>query len=258
MRGVALAAAMLATAQIARAQDCAEGRERTGGYCCWPEQTFSSVARACVGAPRCPEGLIARAATCAMAGAPDATMMLTVPEGYGAPEPVRAAPPGSVRERESESAPAVSVAAWPSTHAASELHRPGPVHGRDEGLIAAALGLFDTGWVFGWMGAIFDELGHPCGGRSCNSWGFAFVPLVGGIASTTVHIDVGGRSNGGSLVLGILSVLLETAGFIALGVALQNRTTEIGFPRISTDRVVVSVVPGASGALAGLSLEGRY
>ena len=39
-------------------------RDDTHGHCCWPAQAWSISAGKCVGAPRCPDGMIARAGQC--------------------------------------------------------------------------------------------------------------------------------------------------------------------------------------------------
>jgi hypothetical protein len=46
---------------------CPPGQTRgddTHGHCCWPAQAWSSSADKCVGAPTCPDGMIARRADC--------------------------------------------------------------------------------------------------------------------------------------------------------------------------------------------------
>lgn len=252
MTRLLLVALALALTTPVQAQSCTEGRERVGGYCCWPGQRFSSVTRTCVGEPRCPDGLAARGASCGALGVVTAGA-LAVPAGYGdAPAVERPS------DAEPPSAPPPSLDAWPAVHEGTELHRPGAVAGRDQSLIAFALSLFDTGFVLGWIGAYADENGRACSGHTCNAWPLATLPLVGGIAATTVHIDAPGRNNGTGLAFGILSILLEAAGVVAIGIAIQNRTTERGFPRVGSPALEVSLVPSAPGALAGVSIEGVY
>jgi serine/threonine-protein kinase len=48
-------------------EPCPVGQTRsddTKGHCCWPEQAWSTSKARCIGAPRCPEGTIAKADTC--------------------------------------------------------------------------------------------------------------------------------------------------------------------------------------------------
>ena len=52
---------------------CSEGQVRnedTRGHCCWPEQAWSTSKNACVGAPRCPERMQAKANECVFKPAP--------------------------------------------------------------------------------------------------------------------------------------------------------------------------------------------
>jgi formylglycine-generating enzyme required for sulfatase activity len=56
----ALSAALLA----ACGPKCTDGREASGGYCCWPGQRWSDEREACVGTPRCPSGTKPRAGGC--------------------------------------------------------------------------------------------------------------------------------------------------------------------------------------------------
>jgi hypothetical protein len=39
-------------------------RDDTRGHCCWPSQAWSIAAAKCVGAPRCPDGMVARRNQC--------------------------------------------------------------------------------------------------------------------------------------------------------------------------------------------------
>ena len=56
------------TPQVAEAiDDCPTGQTRsddTKGHCCWPEQAWSSTKARCIGTPRCPTGMIAKADAC--------------------------------------------------------------------------------------------------------------------------------------------------------------------------------------------------
>ncbi len=44
--------------------DCKDGKVASGGLCCWPNQTWSTEREACLGEPKCPAGLEARAGSC--------------------------------------------------------------------------------------------------------------------------------------------------------------------------------------------------
>ncbi len=263
MTRAGLVLALLAMATTAHAQDCAEGRERTGGFCCWPGQTFSIEAHRCEGAPRCPERFAEHGEACvrravtsvpsiraSTASVPTASaagdMEPSVPPGYAALSAERASAPSTTTDTE-----------WPAVHAAAELHRPAHVHGRDEPLIAMAFTIFDVGWLFGWLGAALDEASNACF-RGCQSWPLAFVPLGGGIAAVTTNFGSGFRNNGIGIPFGILSVLLQGIGLVAAAVAVENRTSEIAFPRLASGDLSITLVPSAPGALAGLSLQGTY
>lgn len=60
---------------------CAAGMLATmdGLHCCWPGQTWSDEQRACAGPPTCPVGLVAQGATCASAGATQASKPVAPP-----------------------------------------------------------------------------------------------------------------------------------------------------------------------------------
>lgn len=256
MMRVALVAALLVAApSIAGAQDCAEGRERVDGRCCWPGQTWSAERARCEGAPRCPEVLVEHGEACL---APAATAFPTRAPGEeldiaGAPVPpvYRA----SLR------------AGWPEREAlgATELARPVRVRGEDETLIIAAMVVFDVGWIMGWMIPVLEELtGGGCrafgGGTtgSCNSWPFAFIPVAGGITSGMTNFSGGGRVNFGfGIGLGSPSVILQSVGIIAIAIALANETTEMGYQPLEDEPRTAGarLVPGAPGADAGLSLD---
>lgn len=63
---------------------CTDGKIATSdGHCCWPGQIWSATYARCLGAPQCPVGLVAQAASCVP---PE-----TVPSP--APAPARTAPP---------------------------------------------------------------------------------------------------------------------------------------------------------------------
>ncbi len=56
-----------------RAPACPNGQsitDETEGHCCWAEQLWSTPTASCVGAPRCPAGLVARGETCVDPAAP--------------------------------------------------------------------------------------------------------------------------------------------------------------------------------------------
>ncbi|MDQ3035476.1 MAG: hypothetical protein M3Y87_23930 [Myxococcota bacterium] len=259
----AAAALLLAWApSIASAQECAEGRARIDGRCCWPAQTWSAERARCEGAPRCPEALVEHGETCVAAalgpssgGAPAALDQDAAAQVDLAGAPVPPVYRASLR------------AHWPELEelGITELARPVPVRGEDEGLIVASLVVFDVGWALGLLIAFIDEAGGGgCaafgGGMrgSCNSWPFALLPIAGGITSGMTNFSGGFRQQFvWGIALGTPSVILQTAGLIMLGIALGNETSEIGYQRLADEprRAGVTLTPGAPGADVGLGVD---
>lgn len=263
MRQLAPVALLLAVAATARAQDCAEGRERIDGFCCWPGQTFSTAERRCEGPPRCPEAFAEHGEACvlravASSAPPPLPVALPTSEASLAIPPGYTATAGS-RHDEAPAPITLSAHAWPAAHEGSSLSRAVHVQGRDEPLIAVAFALFDAGWAMGWVGALVDEAVNGCH-PSCASWPLAFIPLGGGAAAVTADFSSGSRSLYLGTSFGIVSVILQGVGLVAAAIAVENRTSEIAFRRgaLPTESLSIRLVPSAPGALAGLSIAGSY
>lgn len=246
---------------------CAEGRERVGGRCCWPSQTFSDDVGRCVGAPLCPSGLVEHGDACV---APSTTTTSAAASG-DVPEPMgitTAAPPayGSTSRPAARGRAAMfatDVEGWPE--AAGDLDAPRAratqVHGEDEELIIAALVVFDVGWVMGWLGTMIDEIILGCtsfsGGRvSCGGAAWSLVPFGGALGSAFNTPSGTFHSSGFGIGFSIASVIVQSIGGIMAIIAFANETTEVGHQSIRTDNSLsASLLPGATGADAGLTLE---
>lgn len=69
LTAIAWVLVVLLTGSVAHAQNCEGGRVAvSGGYCCWPGQTFDLASNRCAGPPVCPDGLQASGAECVEAG----------------------------------------------------------------------------------------------------------------------------------------------------------------------------------------------
>lgn len=223
-RAVSLVFAALVLASVtASAQDCAEGRERVGGRCCWPGQTWSDDRARCEGAPRCPAPLLEHG---------DACVATTIAGGYDDPSGVDA--PGLVL-----------TDGWPLREGSEHPPRARVVTGRgeDEPLIALACAIFDIGWSLGMMGGALDELQD--GGWS---WPLSFIPLVGGMMGGLVDFAPSRGFSGFGFGFGIPSIIFQGVGlFFLLPIALANDTTERSYQTIDTStspRVELSASPG--------------
>lgn len=260
-RAMMFAVLLAAAPSITSAQDCAEGRERVDGRCCWPGQSWSVERARCEGAPRCPEALVEHGESClapaiaASSGAAPGRVESVDPGGVPVPDLYRT----SLR------------AGWPerAVLGIEELARPVRVRGEDEGLIIASLVVIDIGWVLGWALVFMDEVsgggcapsgGSPFGGAriSCSSWPFAFMPVAGGITAGLTNFSGGFRTTAGwGIALGSPSVIFQGVGIIMLAIALANDTSEIGYqPLVEEPREAgARLLPGAAGADVGLSLD---
>ena len=248
-RALAVALWLMAPAW-ASAQSCAEGRERVEGRCCWPGQSWSETDGRCRGAPHCPEALVEHGDECVapIASAP-------APSAWG-PLP----PP--------EATPAVPLE-WPDRDEAGarSLSHVVMAPSEDEGLLIGAFLLFDLAWWMGVVGGVLDEQANQCDagfftGRSrvptsCRSVGFAPIPIVGGLLAPLLNFGPGLRTNASFLALGIPSLILQIAGVVAIGVAFANGTIEPRYQPLGSP-ATVALVPAASGADAGLSLDLRF
>jgi len=230
MRGAsAIVVGIALSAPIASAQDaCPEGRAAIDGHCCWPGQVFARESGRCEGPPECPAPLVEHGASC-----------------------VAAVPSDDAAE---------SVDDWPPGHAGHTLHRSARQNGVDGGLVAAALVVFDVGWVFGWLTSTLSDQGCIATGtfepymHSCNVWGLAWLPLGGGLASGLMTFNGPRRYSGWELGLGIPSVALEGIGLFMLAIALLTRTHEWGFPRFDAHGATVAVLPGAASTDVGATI----
>ncbi len=261
---------------------CAEGRVRTSGRCCWPEQTWSDEFGRCVGAPACPEALVEHGDACMLAeledegfdeadDEPEVTQRDHVPPPTSAPPRARGYPIftpdgyGGTGPRWF----GASTEAWPSRagHPDAPRVRPSMGTGEDEGLITAALVVFDVGWILGWLGTWIDEAqgggceefssGFGSSRRvSCEGWGWSFVPIVGALASGLTTRSGTFHSSGWGIAFGISSIIVQGIGGIMAIIAFANETTEAVYQPLSgATGLSARLVPGAAGADAGLSLD---
>lgn len=262
----ALGALLVLAPAVAAAQDCAEGRERVEGHCCWPAQTWSTERARCEGAPRCPHDLVEHGDACvAPVGSTAAALAspgATRAPAEGAPDLADAVVPPVYR--------ASQRARWPAREVlgVEELARPVRVRGEDEPLIIAAMAVFDAGWILGWLVVVADEasgggcvafFGGPRG--SCSSWPFAFIPVGGGMTAGMTTFSGTRNTFLWGLGYGPPSVILQGLGLIAIAIALANETTETGYQPLRAEpasAAAVSLVPGAVGADVGLSLDVRF
>lgn len=260
---------------------CEEGRVRTEGRCCWPAQTFSVESGRCEGVPQCPIGLVEHGETCV---APAFTPLPAPGEGYG-----DVAPPGYPEPSlSSRISPTASARDWSSVDelgASAPTHRVDVVRGEDEALVTLSFAMFDVGWVFGWLVPLLDDTTGSCTDgdwssttrTSCQSWPFAFLPVVGGIVSGLTEFGSGWRQQSvWGVTFGSVSLVLQVAGIIAVGISLGNETTEARYTPLDEPEETADVEgyerftettrsgpsfglrPEAGGADVGLSLVGSF
>ena len=254
MRALLVACVLLAPALVS-AQDepvaCEEGRTRGAeGFCCWPGQTFSTTARRCEGAPRCPEGLVEHGESCLGTVVPPPPSY----EHFDAPPPMSssdiAAPPPTGR----------TTSGWPARHDGHALGRAVRRHGEDGGLVAMSMVVFDIGWVFGMLVGMLDEATGSCrtsffsgSVTSCNSWPLVFIPVGGGLTAGLTNFGSGTRNTSAwGLTFGIISVLMQCIGLIMMAVSLANEVHDLGTVPLG-DGVALSWVPAAQSSDVGLS-----
>ncbi len=243
-RGIAVACtlAVLLAASAAAAQECAEGRARVDGHCCWPAQSWSETDHACVGAPTCPPTFAEEGETCvARAPAPDAAA------------PAAVAPP---------SAPP-SATAWPTVGASEPagVRNPEMTRGLDGGLLAAGLVVFLSGYGLAIATGIADEVSAACRSTMgpplpCGTWPFAFVPLVGGVLSGTLETGPKRSEIYLGLGMGITATIVEVTGAIILLVALAGHVDDVR-PRSHArgPSPSWSLAPGPAGSEVGLGVR---
>lgn len=258
-----------ATASTEAARPCAEGRVREAGRCCWPAQQFVADVGRCVGAPACPEGLVEHGEQCV---AP--SLAISVTSGTVVPEPASASTatpqPTSRRYETSRSRTsrsfAESVEGW--REVTDDVYAPraraAMTQGEDEGLIIAALAVFDTGWVLGWLGTMLDEIVLACSDFStfparrfsCGGAAWSLVPFGGALGSGLTTPSGASHSSGFGIGFGIASVILQGIGGIMAIIAFVNETNELGYqPMHSGTGLSASLLPGAQGADGGLTFE---
>lgn len=228
-----------AHAQACDAREVAIGRVSLGDACCWPEQSLEGGR--CVGAPRCPEGLVEHGDACVARAALEAAPAIVSSEA-------------SAWAAVSEPSEETVEVDWPSRvhHPDRPMARVQVGRGEDAGLVIASLVVFDLGWTLGWLGALFGELGG-CFSGACNTFAWAFIPVGGAMASGLDSLSRSGNGLGYSL--GITSVCLQGIGLIMLAISLAN---EVTVPRTQPLTLgppgAPSIALGARDADVGLSL----
>ncbi len=249
-----------ATTEDVQPRPCAEGRVRVDGYCCWPAQSWDADRARCTGAPACPAELVEHGDTCAGRAevlVPAPTEVSEVPPSLSAASGYAAA----ARPRQPRSMFADSTDGWPSLRNVSDVPERRALIGRgeDEGLIIAALVVFDIGWVLGLAGTMLGEIGGSCTdfsvgfgrGVSCNTWPFAAIPVIGSMIS---GFTGGNRRNAWGYAMGIPSIIFQGIGAIMAIIAFSNETTEIVLQPIQlTPGLSATLLPSAPGTDAGLS-----
>lgn len=241
---------------------CDEGRVATDGYCCWPGQRWAAEHQQCEGAPSCPGELVGHGASCVARASALPSPLASLD---GAPPPLEASYAEAARSRRSLSTFTDSTHLWPTSGQTSEppTHRAFVGRGEDEGLIIAALVVFDVGWVLGWLGTMLGEIGGSCeefspfGSRrvSCDAWGWSFVPIGGSIMAGLVSHHGSRRNWAVGFGFGIPSVILQGIGAIMAIVAFSNETTEIVLQPIRMGGgLSASLQLGAPDSDAGLSV----
>lgn len=277
-----LGVSCLGAARPLRAQDraaaiaasCEEGRVRVEGRCCWPSQTWSEPYGRCSGVPACPTDLVEHGEDCvvrAQASVPTTEAPTTgAPAQADAPGPAEQAsvPPAysvSAGYGETVREALATTLAWPSSSARQDAPRHVAVvtRGEDEGLITAALVVFDVGWLLGWLGTVLTEAsgcrtftGFGEVRVACDAWPWAFIPIAGGMSAGIAGIN---RRSGLAFAFGIPSVILQGVGLIMTIIAFSNETTEIAVQPLRLGRSLsASLTLGAESADAGLTLGLRY
>jgi hypothetical protein len=252
------------SASAAEERPCADGRVRVEGYCCWPDQRWDGALGRCEGAPTCPAGRVEHGADC-VATSPAVTALPEPGPSSSVPSLELGSYAEAAQARRGPASFASSTAGWPSVHEVSDVpeRRVFVGRGEDEGLIVAALVVFDVGWVLGWLGTMLGEIGGSCtdfsgpfGSRrvSCDAWGWSLVPIGGAITAGIVSHH-GSRTNFGvGIGFGVPATILQGIGAIMAIVAFSNETTELVFQPVELGRgLSASLDLGAPGSDMGLS-----
>ncbi|WP_236518607.1 hypothetical protein [Sandaracinus amylolyticus] len=216
----AIALSILAPAALARAQECAEGRVSTPetlGRCCWPGQSFSEALGRCSGAPTCPPPFVAEGDACV----PPYTAHYGLPaEWANAPAPADDLAVVPTTTRPSSTQPAL---AWPDEPRSlnEAIVSPRLERGTDDGLLVAGLSTFLGGYLGGFILALADEAARNCqefgpvsfGSVGCESWPYAFIPVVGGVLAGTIIEREGACCRNVALGIGFGLPLAAIQGF---------------------------------------------
>jgi hypothetical protein len=221
----ALVLAVVLAAAPASAQDCVEGRVLVSERCCWPGQTFDETARACTGAPSCPEDLVAEGETCVPSLALLARRAITQAD---------VVIPEVSRESAAAALGSPSFASvWPiPTTDVTDADAPNPHwerSGWDDGLIAAGLAL----WAASYIVAIIPiPLIFSSGHRSASfapNWPAAFIPLMPYLTQI--------ESSSPAWVFSLPSALGQGAGFGLILAGVLAHIDEVHFGGTATLRV---------------------
>lgn len=222
--GMVILAVVCSGVGRAAAQACSDGRERTGGHCCWPGQTWSRSDRVCEGAPTCPDGLVESGEEC--------VVPLTAPGPAPSAAPPQAAPP--IVAPRAAAAPGV----WPSLPDTRPAGVINPVHvsGLDVGLAIAGGVTLGVGYLMQVIFAGLEQPSNSCRGPSsgvgfsrdfgCDSWPLGLIPFAGGIASSLVSFN-GSRYTSAWVGFQVPAVTIELVGLGLLIHAVLNPTDDV-------------------------------
>lgn len=189
------------------------------------------------------------------------------PAGWPAPEAgATTTEPGGAR-----AAPAFVVSApaqlrWPDEPASLDraVISPRLVRGIDEGLVTAGLSIFLGGYVGGLILGGVDQAARNCQrfgtvfepSVACESWPYAFIPIVGGVLAGTINEVEGPSSRNPALgfALGLPLMAVQLFGLTLTGIALFG-STETMVPGARGGEPTISVLPYATDREAGTWLR---
>jgi hypothetical protein len=191
--GLVLALSALVLPANASAQTCRGGRVRVSGRCCWPGQDWSNQARACVGPPQCPTGMVEEGETCVPDTTPAASPTTsTAPTGPSAEtRPAGIVGTGQITPTGTLETRATTIEGWPSATAgrlSSEIRRP-ILRGTPSipGIVGGTV-VLGVGYLVGFFVALGMDQSYECRSRSCIAWPIALIPIGGVIPSILVSI----------------------------------------------------------------------
>ncbi|AKF10540.1 hypothetical protein [Sandaracinus amylolyticus] len=263
---VAIALSILAPAALAHAQECAEGRVSTPatlGRCCWPGQSFSESLGRCSGAPACPPPFVAEGDACV----PPYTAHYGLPEEWAnAPPPADdlVQVPSSMRAPGTTTSPAL---AWPDEprSLADAIVSPRLERGTDDGLLVAGLTALLGGYVGGFVLALADEAARNCqqfgpvsfGSVGCESWPYAFIPVVGGVLAGTVieRENACCRNVALGIGLGLPLAAIQGFGLALMTIALFGGAEHLVPGEIGGEHASVALTPYFTGTEGGTWLR---